>query len=173
MRDLKANLDAAMRFIGNPRAGLPEEVFQFISQLTPLVNVDLLIKNETGHTLLTWREDDFYGPGWHLPGGILRFKEPTESRIYQVAKKELGAGVSIQTGPIAINEIMAPHRDIRGHFIALLYRCVLKSTLMLEKKASGSGAFQDGQWMWHASCPDNIIVQHEMYRKYLAVTVTD
>lgn len=41
-----------------------------------MVNVDLLIKNvSSNETLLTWREDEYYGPGWHVPGGIVRFKE--------------------------------------------------------------------------------------------------
>ena len=32
-------------YIDDPREGLTEEIFYFISKLTPLVNVDLLIKN--------------------------------------------------------------------------------------------------------------------------------
>jgi hypothetical protein len=31
--------------IGSARAGLPQEVFLLVSELTPLVNVDLLIKD--------------------------------------------------------------------------------------------------------------------------------
>ena len=167
MRDVEVNLDAVMRVVGNPQDGLPDDVFQFISRLTPLVNVDLLLTNETGQHLLTWRDDEFYGPGWHVPGGIIRFKESAASRIGQVARRELGADVRIESGPIAINEVMAPHRDIRGHFIALLYRCVLQSPLTPKKKALGSDMVQHGQWSWHDRCPDNIIAQHEMYRHHL------
>ncbi len=173
MRDVKASLDAVMRVVESPREGLPDDVFQFISQLTPLVNVDLLLANDTGQHLLTWRDDEFYGPGWHVPGGIIRFKESAASRIGHVARQELGADVSIESGPIAINEVMAPHRDVRGHFIALLYRCVLQSPPRLEKEASGSDVVQHGQWMWHDRCPDKIIVQHEMYRRYLDGTATE
>ena len=54
---------------------LPEELFRFISTISPLVNVDLLIKDDTNRTLLTWRDDEHYGAGWHVPGGIIRFKE--------------------------------------------------------------------------------------------------
>ena len=61
------------QYIDDPREGLTEEIFYFISKLTPLVNVDLLIKNELNETLLTWRHDKFYGPAWHIPGGIIRF----------------------------------------------------------------------------------------------------
>ncbi len=44
--------------VENPTTGLPEDVFLFVSRITPLVNVDLLIKNELNHTLLTWRDED-------------------------------------------------------------------------------------------------------------------
>ena len=59
------------------RAGLPDDIFYLVSRLTPMINVDLLIVNERNEKLLTWREDQFYGPGWHIPGGIIRFKEST------------------------------------------------------------------------------------------------
>ncbi len=173
MRDVKANLDAVLRDVGSPREGLPDDVFRFVSRLTPLVNVDLLLTNATGQHLLTWRDDEFYGPGWHVPGGIIRFKEPAESRIAKVAREELGADVSVASGPVAVYEIMAPHRDIRGHFIALLYRCVLRSPPAPGKQVLGSDVVRPGQWMWHDRCPNDIIVQHEMYRKYLDGTATE
>jgi len=43
------NIHEAIKFldkqIPNPSLGLPEEVFLFISRTTPIVNVDLLIKD--------------------------------------------------------------------------------------------------------------------------------
>ena len=77
--------------IKDSREGLPKEVFLFISKLTPIVNVDLLIQDERKRTLLTWRDDGFYAPGWHIPGGIIRFKESTATRIQAVGRQELGA----------------------------------------------------------------------------------
>ena len=82
--------------IGNARDGLPEDVFRLVSQLTPLVNVELLINDKNKGTLLTWRHDEFYGPDWHLPGGIIRFKEFAATRIEKVAMSELGASVSFE-----------------------------------------------------------------------------
>lgn len=32
--------------IENPSKGLPEDIFRFISRITPLINVDLLIQNK-------------------------------------------------------------------------------------------------------------------------------
>ena len=53
------------------KVGLVDSVFYMVSRLTPMVNVDLLIKNDANQILLTWRADRYYGPGWHIPGGIM------------------------------------------------------------------------------------------------------
>ena len=87
---IKQLVDQLKLLVGDARHGLPQDVFLLISELTPLVNVDLLIHNSAGQTLLTWRADELYGPGWHIPGGIIRFKEKARDRISKVADEELG-----------------------------------------------------------------------------------
>jgi colanic acid biosynthesis protein WcaH len=73
------------KHVPNPSTGLPDELFYYISKTTPLVNVDLLIKDEKGRTLLSWRNDQYCGRGWHIPGGIVRLKETLEARVKKVA----------------------------------------------------------------------------------------
>src|SRR5579864_4630337 len=123
--DLAASLDAIRAHVPVPRAGLPEALFLFVSSITPLVNVDLLIQDEAGRTLLTWREDAFYGPGWHVPGGVIRFQETAAERIRAVARQELEVEVEPDPVPVAMHEMIDPGRRARGHSIALLYRCRL------------------------------------------------
>jgi len=154
--------------IDNPREGLSEDVFLLVSKLTPLVNVELLINDNKKGTLLTWRHDDFYGPAWHLPGGIVRFKELASTRIKKVAKSELGATVSFDSEPIEINEIMNKNRDIRGHFFSLLYSCKLTSTLNKNLVFKEENPI-NGHWRWFKDCPDNLIFQHEIYRKKIGL----
>lgn len=151
---------------GNARDGLPAPVFRLVSSLTPLVNVDLLIRNAAGHTLLTWRADQFYGPGWHIPGGIVRFKESTAARIALVAAGELGCAVSADPAPLALREITNPQRDVRGHFISLLFACRLDGTPDPALKFGG-GEPKNGEWMWHDHCPDNLIPVHRAYRPWI------
>ena len=153
------------KHVPNPSAGLPDEVFFYISRTTPLVNVDLLIKDENGRTLLSWRNDQYAGKGWHLPGGIVRFKETLETRVKKVAETEIGVNVSFDTNPMALNQLIHPERDIRSHLISILYKCFLTSTFVPQNK--GLSIEDSGYLMWHDSCPDNLIKVHEMYRRYI------
>ncbi|VVB93012.1 GDP-mannose mannosyl hydrolase [uncultured archaeon] len=163
------NMNDAIKFLNkhitNPSKGLPEEVFLFVSRLTPLVNVDLLIKDENGRVLLSWREDKFVGAGWHLPGGIVRFKEKMEQRLMKVAEKEIGTGVEFNPVPIAMNELICNHNTTRGHYISILYDCFLSSKFI--PKNTGLNKIDNGYLMWHDVCPANLINVHEIYRKYI------
>lgn len=71
-RYLEDLLDEVRKRIDDPDKGLPEEVFLFLSQLSPLPNVDLLTRDREGRILLAWRNDPWWGSGWHVPGGVIR-----------------------------------------------------------------------------------------------------
>ena len=151
--------------IPNPSLGLPEELFLFISRTTPIVNVDLLIKDENGRVLLSWRDDQYAGTGWHIPGGIVRFKENLEKRLLKVAEAEIGAVVKFNPVPIAVNQLIHEQRNTRGHFISILYKCFLSNKYI--PKNIGLSYKDPGYLMWHDSCPVNLIKMHEIYRKYI------
>lgn len=153
------------KYVPNPSAGLPEDIFYYISSVTPMVNVDLLIKDEKGRILLAWRDDQYAGRGWHLPGGIIRFRETLETRLKKVAETEVGASVDYDPSPIAINEIINYKRSIRGHFISLLYKCSLSSAFVPNNK--GRSKTDVGYLMWHDACPDDLLKLQDIYRKYL------
>lgn len=164
--ELKFHLDKVLEHVKNDEEGLPLDIFYFVSQLTPLINVDLLIKNKQGQVLLTWREDQFYGPAWHIPGGIIRFKEKIEDRIEQVARLELGATVEYAAEPIHIRSLINNERDIRGHFISMLYLCELTSD-PLDGKSYKAGEPKRGEWAWHDKAPTNLLKVHESFRRFI------
>lgn len=151
--------------VPDPQTGLPDEVFFYISRTTPLVNVDLLIKDEVGRILLSWRNDKYCGKGWHVPGGIVRFKETLEARVKKVAETEIGADIEFDAVPIAVNQCIHHERDVRSHFISILYKCFLPSTFIPQNKKFSHK--DPGYLKWHDSCPRNLIEVHEMYRKYI------
>ena len=158
-------IDLIEKNIQDPKKGLPEEIFLLISRISPLINVDLLIKNNNNEILLTWRQKgQVYPEGWHIPGGIIRYKESFSDRIIQVAKIELNCSISFEKKPIAINQIMLNQKN-RGHFISLLFRCKAITKLSNQTKYI-NGNPQVGEWKWHKICPSNLILPHKIYKEF-------
>jgi ADP-ribose pyrophosphatase YjhB (NUDIX family) len=164
-------LREAVRVIGtavtDPRTSLPEDLFLLISRLIPMVNVDLLLADDQGRILLTWRDDRHFGRGWHLPGGMVRFKESARERVEICAWEELRARVAPSQGPVSTHEVMRKDGDERGHFLSLLYGCRLL-TPPEPKLGWQSGDPRRGEWAWHSACPDDLIPIQEHYRHLFA-----
>ena len=57
VRDWFSNIDATK--------GIGEDLFLSISQLTPIINVDLFVKNKYNE-FVNLESDEYYGPGWHV-----------------------------------------------------------------------------------------------------------
>ncbi len=164
--ELTSLINQIEKELGNANNGLPEELFLFLSRINPLVNVDLLIQDKRKRTLLTWREDSHYGPGWHIPGGIIRYKESAENRIKEVSRLELGAEVEFDSSPIFVMQSIEKGKSDRAHFISLLYRCRLRGEPDEELKANGDAPLP-GQWAWHSCYPENLIVEQMDYAAFI------
>ena len=107
----------------NPDMGLPEDLFNCVTRMPPIMNVDLLLRDSNNRLLLAWRDDEFSGQGWHIPGGIVGFNETLHYRVKKVAEIELGiieGEFSFDPDPIAYNEVFL-HRETRSHFFSILY----------------------------------------------------
>ena len=155
-----------------PEAGLGEELFLLVSSLVPIVNVDLLVYNDKGQFLLTWRDDPPCGQGWHVPGGCIRFRESCEQRIRKVAQKELGIGdIKYELEPIKVFEIISrEHRDIknqneRAHFITLVFKCYAPDGFTIEGQSFREGEVGYMQWFDHL--PDNLLSIQSCYREII------
>jgi colanic acid biosynthesis protein WcaH len=162
--DFRTQISTLEAALGDPRRGLPAEVFHFVSRITPLINVDLLIQDDRSRTLLTWRDDEFYGPGWHVPGGIIRYKESAADRIRACAHHELGADVSSDPEPLLVSEGIGAE-DTRGHHISLLFRCQLRSPPDAARQAV-SDPPPSGHWRWHDRCPSDLLVEQRPYARF-------
>lgn len=157
-----------LKKVGNPKRGLPTDVFKLVSCLTPLVNVDLLIYSQTRGVLLTWRDDELYGPGWHIPGGIIRFGEKIEERIRQVVKTELR--LSELRSVSELNRLVEMHtrHEYRNHAISLLYLCTLlpvdEEQFHLFDQAK---AYAAGEPAWHTTRTKKLITEQSVYLEQL------
>ncbi|MBF0382825.1 MAG: NUDIX hydrolase [Magnetococcales bacterium] len=152
----------------DPTRGLNEDVFHMVSRLTPLVNVDLLIKDSTERILLTWRSDVYHGDGWHIPGGIVRYKETFSDRLNAVAANELQTTVSFAPEPIKVIQTINDIKT-RAHFISFLFDCKLSGDLPEKIKYRG-GKAQIGEWCWFKQAPDDLLEIHKKLYKDLFYT---
>jgi ADP-ribose pyrophosphatase YjhB (NUDIX family) len=159
---VETDLENVLTNMRDPRTGLPDDVFHFIRKVTPLVNVDLLIRRN-GRTLLAWRDDE-YDKGWHIPGGIVRFREAFHARIDAVALTEIGASVESEPSPCNLAQI---REHPRGHFISLLYRCSLTSEIDPARIYSGLGKPTNGVLSWIEGVPDELYPLQVFYRDWL------
>jgi ADP-ribose pyrophosphatase YjhB (NUDIX family) len=156
VRDWFSNIDATK--------GIGEDLFLSISQLTPIINVDLFVKNKHNEILLTWRSDEYYGPGWHVPGGVLRYKETLMERAKKVAINELGLDLCKIYGPKAHHEAFNFTRNIRGHFISFIFMVSIDNNPPKKKQAGKSP--NQGEWKWFKKCPDNFINNQNFLKSY-------
>lgn len=152
-----------------PEKGLGEELFLFVSSLTPIVNVDLLVYNKQGQFLLTRRNDPHCGVGWHVPGGCVRFKETFEDRVRKVAEKELGiTNLKFEQEPIKVFEIFSNkkreiiNQDERAHFITLVFRCEAPADYQID---NGSLNESDAGYIkWFDKVPEDLLEIQDCYK---------
>lgn len=86
-----------------------------------------------------------------------------------MAQSELGAEVRFAPEPINVRGLINTERDVRGHFISLLYLCELTSEPDIRRK-SNSETPQQGQWAWHEGAPRDLLRVHESFRKFIDET---
>ena len=111
-----------------------------------------------------WREDPICGCGWHIPGGIIRFKESIGERLQKTAQIELGTEILFNLEPMAINEIILT-QTVRGHFISLLYHCFLPENFPCIPVADPEKPYRAGDICWHSACPRQWVMgQENIYR---------
>lgn len=148
--------------LGSPEQGLPDEIFDFVASVVPMTNVDLLIENDKHQILLAWR-DDGKNLGWHIPGGMLRFKETLHERIQKTALNELGCRVEADDEPLKISEIIMPYQR-RGHSISLLYRCRLPKEYRIDNGFKDEHT--EGYLRWHDAVP-KLVEGQSCYQAFL------
>lgn len=173
LSDLLAKLSERMSDLGiKAKDGLGSELFNFVSTLTPIVNVDLLVYNNKGQFLLAMRNDPHCGKGWHVPGGCIRFKEAVDERIRKVASEELGLiNFTYDKEPLKVFEIFSSeqrniaNQDERAHFITLVYKCKASDDYVINN--GNKNETDAGFLKWFDKLPQNLLSIQECYKEIL------
>lgn len=153
--------------------GLPENLFLFSTTLAPVANVDLFITDSNRQVLLSWRDDEHYGKGWHIPGGCLRLKETMKSRIQETAQKEIGCEVFYNPTPILVKELILKHARPRlknqlerSHNISILFNCTLPKEYAIHNLQNDEHSAGFLKWFDHV--PEDLLEAHkDIYEEYL------
>lgn len=161
--NLNLAINTLERYCTHQENGLPEDIFLMFSRHIPIVNVDLFIIDDKNRILLSWRDDEFCGKGWHVPGGVIKVKETIDECIRRVSLRELGCEVAFDPSPTVVQHI--EEQETRSHFISLVFLCMLPKNYTLPNIVSYSEERYIGYLQWHNTYPKDIIRVHEKYRK--------
>ncbi|UOH75079.1 GDP-mannose mannosyl hydrolase [Acinetobacter schindleri] len=69
---------------------LPDEIFKSVIQHTPLISIDLIVRNEKGEVLLGKRVNAPAKGYWFVPGGRVRKNETLDDAFVRLVREELG-----------------------------------------------------------------------------------
>ena len=168
---MKKLIEQIEAHVKNPSKGLPEDIFYLAGRLTPFINVDLLVQDDLGRTLLSWRDESLFennlSSAWHIPGGIIRLRETISERLHKVAMNEMGGKlISFSKDPLTVGQHIDYHTKNRSHHIGLLYKCKLEDNYEIDNKNLNFG--DSGFLEWHSSAPDNLHGNQLIYKDYFS-----
>jgi colanic acid biosynthesis protein WcaH len=69
---------------------LEKEVFAQVVKHTPLVSIDLIVRNSEGHVLVGYRNNEPARHYWFVPGGRVNKNEKLDDAFARITEGELG-----------------------------------------------------------------------------------
>jgi len=108
---------------------LDDERFLNVIDATPLVSVDLVVRNERGQVLLGKRINKPAQGFWFVPGGRIRKNEPVTEAIRRISSSELGTSIE-EVELLGVFDHIYPgnfldREGINTHYVSLGYGCRL------------------------------------------------
>lgn len=108
---------------------LDDDDFALVISATPLVSVDLIIRNEHDEVLLGLRRNRPAQGTWFVPGGRIRKDETLKSAVQRIARAELGVALQAWELLGAYDHIYTDNAlgrdDLGTHYVALGCACTL------------------------------------------------
>jgi colanic acid biosynthesis protein WcaH len=111
---------------------LSQEIITQIVKYTPLVSIDLIIRNKSKDVLLGLRTNEPAKGSWFVPGGRIRKNEHISNAFSRISKFELGFELEFSTAKFlgvyehlyAQNFAQVP--DVSTHYVVLAYEQFLE-----------------------------------------------
>lgn len=111
---------------------LPDETFKSVIQHTPLISIDLIVRNEQGEVLLGKRINAPAKGYWFVPGGRVRKNETLDDTFVRLVKEELAIESGITRADAKFLGVFEHFYDdcvfkddISTHYVVLGYECII------------------------------------------------
>jgi colanic acid biosynthesis protein WcaH len=115
---------------------LPDETFKSVIQHTPLISIDLIVRNEQGEVLLGKRVNAPAKGYWFVPGGRVRKNETLDDAFVRLVKEELGIESGITRADAKFLGVFEHFYDdcvfennITTHYIVLAYNIFINKNI--------------------------------------------
>lgn len=130
-------------------AFLSESTFQTIIGATPLVSIDLIVKNAKGEVLLGYRTNRPAQGYWFVPGGRVQKNERLDNAFLRLTKAELGVAIQRASATFMgvyehLYDDSAFDNAVSTHYVVLGYELELDISLDALPKE------QHNQYAWMA-----------------------
>ena len=142
-----------VRIAEEDNAFLPDLAFRAFHKLVPWPAVEVLMHDDEGRFLLTYRDDDF--TGWHIPGGFMRIDETFQAACDRHVRKEKVAESVTDLRLIATHTWLKGEHPY-GHNLSLVIACRAVGVVVETPTAR-----------WFSEIPSGIIKeQHPQFLAY-------
>ena len=131
---------------------IPDPAYRALHKVVPWPAVEVLIHDQTGRFLLSYRDDDFVG--WHIPGGFMRAGETYQAACDRNVKKEQIA-TSVVNARLIATHTWGEGEHPFGYPISLIIACQVTEKIVER---------DDLKWFRHIP-PDIIAEQHPIFLK--------
>jgi colanic acid biosynthesis protein WcaH len=149
-------------------AYLSRDVFLAVIANTPLVSIDLIIRNADNAILVGRRINEPAKNYWFVPGGRIRKDETLEAAFARLTQHELGRGYGIEQAKLlgafthqydnnALNE-----PGVTTHYVVLAYEIRLD-----EPDFDLSAQHGDGRWITRAQVEGDADLAREVHANVL------
>ncbi|MBY4895516.1 GDP-mannose mannosyl hydrolase [Cupriavidus sp. AU9028] len=141
---------------------LPVETFRTVVASTPLVSIDLLIRDAGGRYLLGQRVNPPAQGSWFVPGGRIRKNETLEAAIARLQREELGTQAGLAEAGFAgvyehfYADNFAGEQGSSTHYVVLAWRFDLR--VALPPLPQG----QHDRYRW--ALPEEILLDETVHR---------
>lgn len=139
---------------------LAADKFRSIIELTPLVSIDLVVKNAQGKYLLGLRTNRPAKNFWFVPGGRIQKNESLAAAFKRLTKQELGKELSIEharlLGPFDhFYEDCVFGCETSTHYVAIAYELTVDQITSLPNQ-------QHSEYYWASI--DEIILKNDIHK---------